>query len=475
MDYNPDDSRSIESKGKQLINKTLLQLYPNIKSTNKKNKGEFGQLVEVFHFEKELDSKNEPDFPIAGVELKCCPLKANKKNQLSPKERLVFGIINYEKIIHESFIDSSFWVKNSLLLLIFYLYKQDEEKFNHLIQYAQLWRFPLEDILIIKEDWELIAHKVKTGRAHELSEGDTFYLGACTKGSTAKKSLRNQPFSDISAKQRAFSLKVSYIKTIIEMFDKGANTTPPIDSEYLKILNGKTTIISEESKKYQAITNLSHQPIIKEISQIPAGVSFSKFIINKFEEHYGMTEIEIANKYQLSINPKSKSKAYQICKGIFGIQAKKISEFEKANIELKTIKLEKTGTLKESMSFANIDYNTLVNETWEESYLYERLNRKFLFVIFKKDENDEHRLYKAMFWNMPAKDLEQAEKYWLDTKNKVEQRDFENFYKASHKKTFHVRPKGRNKLDRYQLSDGSTAPKKCYWLNARYIKQIISE
>ena len=40
---------------------------------------------------------------------------------------------------------------------------------------------------IIKDDYEKIVRKIQNGRAHELSEGDTMYLGACTKGATAKK------------------------------------------------------------------------------------------------------------------------------------------------------------------------------------------------------------------------------------------------------------------------------------------------
>ena len=33
------------------------------------------------------------------------------------------------------------------------------------------------DLEIIKKDWELIKQKIANGKAHELSEGDTFYLG----------------------------------------------------------------------------------------------------------------------------------------------------------------------------------------------------------------------------------------------------------------------------------------------------------
>ena len=66
------------------------------------------------------------------------------------------------------------------------------------------------DLEIIKQDWQTIIDKIKAGEAHNISEGDTMYLAACTKGANAK-SIRKQPFSNIPAKQRAFSLKSSYM------------------------------------------------------------------------------------------------------------------------------------------------------------------------------------------------------------------------------------------------------------------------
>lgn len=57
--------------------------------------------------------------------------------------------------------------------------------------------------------------KIKAGKAHELSEGDTIYLGACTKGAN-KLSIVDQPFSKEKAMKRAFSLKSKYINFIIE-------------------------------------------------------------------------------------------------------------------------------------------------------------------------------------------------------------------------------------------------------------------
>ena len=59
-----------------------------------------------------------------------------------------------------------------------------------------------KDLEIIRSDYEIIAKKIQDGRAHELSEADTMYLGAATKGATAKKSLQNQFYNpEVKAKR----------------------------------------------------------------------------------------------------------------------------------------------------------------------------------------------------------------------------------------------------------------------------------
>ncbi len=67
-----------------------------------------------------------------------------------------------------------------------------------------------------REDWNKIVNKIMDGKAHELSESDTKYLGACTKGSTKVASMKSQPFSNKLAMQRAFSLKTQYMSILLE-------------------------------------------------------------------------------------------------------------------------------------------------------------------------------------------------------------------------------------------------------------------
>lgn len=187
---------------------------------------------------------------------------------------------------------------------------------------------------------------------------------------------------------------------------------------------------------------------------------------------YGFSVQEIAE--ELGVEPsKAKSRFYILAKAILKVEAKKIEEFEKADILLKTIRLENNGKLKESMSFAQIQFKEIIHEDWEDSYWFDTLTKRFFFVVFKKDSKGVSRLEKVMFWTMPHEDLKTAKHYWEDTKSKIREDDYENFLKISDDKMCHVRPKGSDSKDLMETPTGRMEKKKCYWLNSKYIKNII--
>lgn len=62
------------------------------------------------------------------------------------------------------------------MLLMSYEHLADRPKGDLQIDEVVLFSFPEEDLVIIEWDWETIMGKVRAGRAHELSEGDTLYL-----------------------------------------------------------------------------------------------------------------------------------------------------------------------------------------------------------------------------------------------------------------------------------------------------------
>ena len=457
--YNPNNKESIIRYAKKLKNKTLRQVCDvDLIKNDRKGKGHFGQILEEFYFHYKLNSDSEPDFPEANLELKSSPIKRLKNQEFRSKERLVLNIINFVELVNQEFETSSFWNKNACLLLVFYLYKADTDLLDYIIKFVSEWSFPDTDLEIIKKDWELIKKKIADGKAHELSEGDTFYLGACTKGASSR-TKRKQPFSNIPAKQRAFSLKQTYVNHIIASISEADNE---------KGIYGKLISNIEIAKK-------------KSIEEV---------VLERFAEYYGKTIDQIIEETGFSLNKKAKSFYANLTKAILGIALnKKIEEFEKADIVLKSIRVESNDKIIESVSFKKFSFVDIVQTSWEDSDFKDVLEHKFLFIFFKK-VNGNRILQKAQFWNMPNKDIKEARKVWLHTKRNIKNGTIVREIKPDgSRKTYfmskadnpvsHVRPHARNAEDTYplpkkdSLTKAKEYTKQCFWLNNDYVLNQI--
>ena len=215
------DRQEIELIAKSAIGKSLNDILNEELVTiedKEANKGGFGQLIEKYLFGMDNNSDSEPDFMPAGIELKVTPYKRIKKSELSAKERLVLNIIDYETEYKNEFRSSHFWYKNNKIQLLWYLWEAGKDKKDLKITHEKLLELSKnEDLKQIEEDWNLIIKKIREGKAHEISEADTMYLGACSKGANAL-STRKQPFSDIPAMQRAFCFKNSYMTQLVRRY-----------------------------------------------------------------------------------------------------------------------------------------------------------------------------------------------------------------------------------------------------------------
>lgn len=461
LPYNPEDKKSIIEFAMLLKDKSLRQVCDETAIKNdRKGKGHFGQILEEFYFQYKPNSDAEPDFPIAKLELKSSPLKQLKNNEYRSKERLVLNIINYINVVNQNFENSDFIKKNASILLIFYLHQAGYDILDYLIKLVDEWSFPSTDLEIIKKDWETITKKIADGKAHELSEGDTFYLGACTKGANAS-TIRKQPFSEIPAKQRAYSFKQGYVNHII------------------------ASIAGETKEVYGKLI-----PSVKEAKK----KTIEEIVIEKFKPYYGKTTEEILDKTGVELNTSTKSFYANLTKAILGIELnKEIEEFEKAEIQVKTVRLKENNLPKEDMSFPTFKYEEIVNEDWENSDFKDILEHKFLFVFFQF-ENEKLVLRKVKFWNMPYSDLLEVEKVWMKTqqitakgeivkgfktdKNGKVSRET-NFPNKKFSNISHVRPHAKDASDTYslpkkdKLTKQTQYTKHCFWLNNSYIRDEI--
>ena len=479
--YDKKKPTSIEKYGQKMIGRTFQDIYDSaieqgilkespaeyaVKHADKKYKGGMGNLVEECFFGYKANSDSGADFAEAGVELKVTPYKQTKKGYAA-KERLVLTMINYMEIIKErDFEHSHVWSKAQLMLLVWYLHISGQSDLQSTIDFVQLFTPPAADLEIIREDYGKIMAKIRAGKAHELSEGDTLYLGACTKASTSKD-RRRQPFSQELAKPRAFSLKSQYMTYVLNNY----------------IMPGKAT----------------YEPILKAGQPL---TDFETYVVGRIDAHKGETVEELCRKFGLEKN--AKSLQAMIAFRILGIKGNHAEEFEKAGIVVKSIRIGANGKIKENMSFPAFKYRELAEETWETStfgsYLQET---RFFFVVFKADEGGVLHLVGGQFWNMPLGDIEgDVRSVWQEMHDIVKEGRIQlvieangkirnNFPKQSQHPISHVRPHAQTRDDRYPLPEGTklnitckgsygwdditTYPKHCFWLNNSYIYSQLDD
>jgi len=469
VEYDSSDPISIETYSQKMIGKTFRQIMEEYDakyklmfvtdsssygtsdvSEVKRNKGNLGQIIEekFFHYKCNIDSR--ADFFEAGVELKVTPYRVNKDGSFSAKERLILTMIDYYTVVNETFEKSHFWNKSKLILLVYYQYlKEIKHNLDYKISFSKLFTPPEQDLKIIKHDYYVIVSKIKAGKAHELSEGDTLYLGAAPKAATSKD-RRRQPFSDEPAKPRAFAYKNSYMTYVLNNY----------------IVPGKAT----------------YEPILHD-ENID---NLEDYVIEKIEGYRDYSVDQLCTEFEISINKKPKNLEALLAYRILGVKGDHAEEFEKANIVVKTIRIGKNDRIKESMSFPTFKFKELIEEEWETSTFGNYLrDTRFLFVIYKYDDNDILRLRGCQFWNIPYDDLEKNVRFvWERTQQVIREglqftivngKRKSNLPKASENPVCHVRPHAKNAMDTYELPDGRQYPKQCFWLNNTYIYDQIEE
>lgn len=416
----------------------------------KRNKGNLGQIIEECFFHYECNSDSRADFYEAGVELKVTPYKVNRNGSLSAKERLILTMIDYFQVVNEEFEQSHMWNKSKLILLVYYLYKKEiQYNLDYKIGYSRLFTPPEQDVKIIKHDYEVIVSKIRDGKAHELSESDTLYLGAAPKASTSKD-RRKQPFSDELAKPRAFAFKNSYMTYVLNNY----------------IVPGKTT----------------YEPILS----VETTDSFEDYVVSKIDRYCSYSVENLCKEFDIEIEKRPKNLEALLAYRILGIKGNHAEEFEKANVIVKTIRIGKNNKIKESMSFPTFKFKELVEEEWEDSTFGNYLREtRFLFVVYKFDKNNVLRLRGCQFWNIPYEDLEvEVRSVWEKTKKVLQDglqimpvngKNKNNLPKATENRVSHVRPHAQNAQDTYELPDGRQFPKQCFWLNNTYIYEQIDD
>lgn len=434
---------------------------------DKKFKGRAGTIIEERYFGYKANSDERPDFPEAEVELKTTCFDVLKNGQPSAGERLVISMIPLDRPIEEDLIHSHVWDKLKRILLIYYQRDKSINFFDQKIVKVALFTPPKEDMEIIKEDYKTISSIIRSGKAEELSEGITNYLGACTKGKNAEASVVKQYYPpNAPAKKRAFCLKNSYMRYVL--------------SHYL---------LDEE---------VHEDSIIKDVDYLE-NHGFEGYIESLINKYVGMTDSEIASLLDIPFTRNKAQWNYLVSK-MLKLNTDNSQEFSKANISVRTVRIEGDKPNKESLSLKPFEFEDLLNEeSWEDSELFNYFeSNKFFFVIFSRNAND-YVLKGCKFWSMPVSDLNgPLKKCWEQTKKCIEEgvhfhvmasgKVTNNLPSEKDNPVAHVRPHAKKAAYKLQNGyskfenlerDGSKLPngefmtKQSFWLNRRYVYEIV--
>lgn len=471
----------IEERASQLEGMTFrevldLGIYPDgvVREYNSRRyKGGMGNLLEERFFGYRANSDREPDFAEAGVELKATCVDRLKSGKLSAGERLVLTMIAYDEPVTDSIYESHLWHKCRRMLLVWYLRERGQDPYDQRILYTYLFEPPEDDMRVIEEDYRLITDLVREGRADELSESLTTYLGACTKGATRAKSMRDQPIYAPGkyARARAFSLKRSYMDYVLHHYVMG---TPEAER------------VVKDPRELQRQT-------------------LAEYVTSTINRHVGRTDRELCSMIDLEYSG-NKAQWTTIAYRLLGIKGDRAAEFEKAGIRVRTLRPEPDGKrLVESSPILNIDFMRLAEEDdWEESELRDLLSdMRYLLVVFQKDDNGNAVLRGCKLWAMPEKTLDgPVRECWVRTRDTVRHgvtltKKVSRTGKVTYANDFpsisdhlvaHVRPRaaraaykfsrvtiGNVGRDAEPLPDGRWMTRQAFWLNSDYMLEQVRD
>ncbi len=440
---------------------------------SRRYKGGMGNLLEERFFGYRANSDREPDFAEAGVELKATCIDRRKNGSEVAGERLVLTMIPYDEEMPEGLYDSHLWHKCRRMLLVWYRRDRGRDPYDQEIAHAYLYEPPEADLRVMERDYALIAGLVRSGRADELSESLTSYLGACTKGANAAKSMRDQSryAPGRRARARAFSLKRPYMDYVLHHYVMGA---PEAES------------VAADPRE------LERQGL-------------DRYVTGIINAHAGESDRELCSRLGIEYTG-NKAQWTTIAYRLLGVRGDRAREFEKAGVRVRTLRPEPGGErLRESAPVMNIDFLSLAAEDdWEGSELRELLSGiRYLFVVFQK-EGDETVLRGCRMWGMPQDDLDGPVcEVWERARDAV-RRGVEltartnssgavsyanDLPKISESPVAHVRPRasqaayrlsdgtevGNVARDAEELPDGRWMTRQAFWLNSSYLLGQISD
>lgn len=362
-------------------------------------------------------------------------------------------MINYMRDHEIPFEESIVNKKAQSIFLIFYLHEENKPIEEFRIEKTDHFQLPLIDKPQVRQDYKAIIDKIKSGKAHEISESQQKILGACTKGPGRGKDWVEQPFSQEDAKSRAHSYKAGYMSAYFK------NLVTPEQVENILVHPEKT---------------------------------FLEIVRKTLDKYVGNTDEEILS--ALKKETKGKSSLFNIHGFMFGTKGGNLNhteEFLKEGYALKTVRNRLQKGKNQDMSFPNIDFTEILNDEFEESTWYGLfVEKKYILAVWDEYEEGRDKFIGYKIWNPDNELVNQASKLFYKIKEMLENNaisvEIDETVKTKHGKwlenlpgnkadypPFQIRPKGSGNSVYVTLPSGIIIKKKCLFINKEYIRELV--
>jgi DNA mismatch repair protein MutH len=441
---------------RELEGLTLKQLALNEEwSVETLNKGSVGHLIEEAGFGVSKNSSPHPDLEVAGVEVKAVPLKMGR-NQVNVKERTKVCSLDYFSVVKEAWTTSHCFRKINRMVLIFFEHRSDDRMSGRILGHL-LYDLSREDrasdTALLEHDWLNIQRTVVEGRAHELSESLTGVLAASTTGQGGGRDFVEQPYSQEPAKRRAFSLKPSY-----------------------------TGVLWREIRQPLAFDTLASAPTY-DATRNPR-----EFLLARMQPYIGLSLSDISRSCGVALKS-GKAASSGFVRAILGMAegTKAIREFEALGIRIRVFPVEPvTHRVKESISFPHQPLAEILEDgRFENSMLAEWVSEILFIPVYRsgREGYEQATLGTPFFWSPDDTDCSAMQAEFARACDRIStiQQTFKTagatgpfkLLPASETSRIHLRPHGRNARDT-DSSIGPAITKQSFWLNARFIGQLVS-
>lgn len=285
---------------KKLENQKISELLNKNKYENKINKNEKNKIekvVENFIFIEQNFIKNQKlDFLVRTSKL---VYTQNQKKKVSEKIKL--GALNFDEILEkENFFQTQIWNKIKKMIFVFYI-RNINWKNSKIIRVVFLDFDKHQNLKkILNDDYQTIRKKIFLGKAHELSEGDTKFLGVSRIEKQNRKAFLEQPYSIKKIYPRHFVFNQIFLQILyennMEEYQKNITQIEQLIKERVQLYKNKPVSYLMEEFRINKLYPKIKEDIFFKILNVGSAVEFN----NEENTNFNFFTITLNNKDQIN-------------------------------------------------------------------------------------------------------------------------------------------------------------------------------